>query len=73
VITPPSSEEWVADPVRDNLISAAQHATNAVRRSAPQLRPLHDRGVRSLAVFGAVPLLEDIEVFGVLLGADIGC
>ncbi len=37
-----------------------------MRFADQRLRPVHDRGARSLAVFGPVTLLEDIEVLGLV-------
>ena len=37
-----------------------------MRFADQRLRPVHDRGARSLAVFGAVPLLENVEVPGMV-------
>src|ERR1017187_9116784 len=47
----------------------AQRAPPAVCGSAQRLRPIHDRGARSLATFGALPHLEDIGVSGMVRGA----
>ena len=47
-------------------LKTAQCAAHAVCRSTPRLRPLHDRGTRSLSAFRPIPLLEDIEVPGLV-------
>src|SRR5215469_214582 len=45
---------------------ATECAAHAVCRSAQRLRPIHDRGKRPLAIFGAIPLFADIKVPGMV-------
>ena len=48
-------------------------AAYAVRRSTQRLRPIHDRGTGSLAVFGAVPLLRRQQASWNGSGSGIDC
>ncbi len=47
---------------------APEYSADAVRGSTQRLRPVHDRGKRPLAIFGAVPLFADIKVPGMVQG-----
>src|SRR5271157_1478378 len=48
---------------------ASERTAYSVCRSTQRLHPVHDRRTRSFAIFGAVPLLEDIELPEMVRGA----